>query len=72
MIFSRIEKVSFIGKISKMSKIALCNLLLTQINSEEDKTGMMWGDAGRLYFWMKKQDLKYLDFDKYWLILQCY
>ncbi len=46
--------------------------LLLQIDSEEDKTGMMWGDAGRLYFWIKKQDLKNLDFDKSWLILQCY
>ncbi len=46
--------------------------LLLQVDSEEDKTGMMWGDAGRLYFWIKKQDLKNLDFDKSWLILQCY
>lgn len=46
--------------------------LLLQIDSEEDKTGMMWGDAGRLYFWIKEQDLKNLDFDKSWFVLQCY
>jgi uncharacterized protein YwqG len=46
--------------------------LLLQIDSEEDKTGMMWGDAGRLYFWIKEQDLKNLNFDKSWFILQCY
>ena len=46
--------------------------LLLQIDSEEDKTGMMWGDAGRLYFWIKEQDLKNLDFEKSWFVLQCY
>ena len=46
--------------------------LLLQIDSEEDKTGMMWGDAGRLYFWIKEKDLKNLDFDKSWFALQCY
>ena len=47
-------------------------VLLLQIDSEDDKTGMMWGDAGRLYYWIKKQDLKEKRFDKSWLILQCY
>ncbi len=46
--------------------------LLLQIDSEEDKTGMMWGDAGRLYFWIKEQDLKDLNFDESWFVLQCY
>jgi uncharacterized protein YwqG len=46
--------------------------LLLQIDSEDDKTGMMWGDAGRLYYWIKEQDLKNLDFEKAWFILQCY
>jgi uncharacterized protein YwqG len=47
-------------------------VLLLQIDSEEDKTGMMWGDSGRIYFWIKKQDLLNKDFNKSWCILQCY
>lgn len=47
-------------------------ILLLQIDSEEDKTGMMWGDSGRIYFWIKKQDLLNKDFNNTWCILQCY
>ncbi len=32
--------------------------LLLQIDSDEKNTGMMWGDVGRLYFWIRKDDLK--------------
>jgi uncharacterized protein YwqG len=46
-------------------------ILLLQIDSEDEKTGMMWGDVGRLYFWIKKEDLKNKDFNKAWMILQC-
>jgi len=46
-------------------------ILLLQIDSEDEKTGMMWGDVGRLYFWIKKDDLKNKDFTKTWMILQC-
>ncbi len=46
-------------------------ILLLQIDSEDEKTGMMWGDVGRLYFWIKKEDLKNKDFNKTWMILQC-
>jgi len=45
--------------------------LLLQIDSNEEN-GMMWGDCGRLYFWIKEDDLLNIDFDKSWLILQCY
>jgi uncharacterized protein YwqG len=45
-------------------------VLLLQIGSEEEKTGMTWSNKGNLYYWMRKQDLKNLDFDKAWLILQ--
>ncbi|QSW91007.1 DUF1963 domain-containing protein [Flavobacterium endoglycinae] len=45
--------------------------LLFQIDSNEDQSGMMWGDAGRLYFWIKEEDLKEERFEKNWLILQC-
>lgn len=45
--------------------------LLLQIDSI-DSLEMMWGDAGRLYFWIKKEDLISSNFDQCWLILQCY
>jgi uncharacterized protein YwqG len=32
---------------------------------------MMWGDMGRLYFYIKKGDLKQLNFENCWLQLQC-
>lgn len=44
--------------------------LLFQIDSEEN-AHMMWGDLGRLYFWIKEEDLKKGDFDKAWMVLQC-
>jgi uncharacterized protein YwqG len=44
--------------------------LLLQVDSEE-RAGMMWGDMGRLYFMIHKDDLRYRRFDKVWLILQC-
>jgi uncharacterized protein YwqG len=45
-------------------------ILLFQIDSI-DKAGMMWGDVGRVYFWIKKEDLERKDFDKSWFVLQC-
>lgn len=46
--------------------------LLLQVDSNEDECSMMWGDAGRLYFWIREQDLKNKNFDASWVILQCY
>lgn len=46
-------------------------LLLLQVGDEE-KADMMWGDAGRLYFWIKKQDLAAKKFENAWCILQCH
>jgi uncharacterized protein YwqG len=48
-----------------------CWQLLLQIDSE-DRAGMMWGDAGRLYFWITEEDLKEKRFERAWMILQCY
>jgi uncharacterized protein YwqG len=45
--------------------------LLLQVDSD-DAAGMMWGDCGRLYFWIKEQDLAQSNFDNVWMILQCY
>jgi uncharacterized protein YwqG len=45
--------------------------LLLQIDSD-DSLGTMWGDAGRIYFWIREQDLKNRDFAQVWLRLQCY
>ncbi len=44
--------------------------LLLQIDSEED-AGMMWGDVGRLYWWMGKDELARRDFDNVKFDEQC-
>lgn len=33
---------------------------------------LMFGDCGRIYYYIKKEDLKNCKFDDCWLILQCY
>jgi uncharacterized protein YwqG len=45
--------------------------LLLQIDTDEAGPGWMWGDVGRIYFWIKKQDLATLRFDDVWLVFQC-
>ncbi len=45
--------------------------LLLQIGSEE-LADIMWGDLGRLYVWIKQQDLAQKNFSKSWVILQCH
>jgi uncharacterized protein YwqG len=44
--------------------------LLIQIDSDELNAGMAWGNFGRLYFWIKEEDLQKKNFDDVWLILQ--
>jgi uncharacterized protein YwqG len=44
--------------------------LLLQIDSDEH-AGMMWGDVGRIYYWMREEDLAAAAWDTAWLILQC-
>jgi uncharacterized protein YwqG len=45
--------------------------LLLQFDSDDD-IGFMWGDVGKLYFWMKKQDAQELAFDRVQLVSQCH
>ncbi len=45
--------------------------LLFQMDTIDD-CDMMFGDSGRLYFCIKKQDLAEKRFDKVWTILQCF
>lgn len=41
--------------------------VLDEVESKE----MMWGDAGRLYFWITKGALENLRFGESWMVLQC-
>jgi uncharacterized protein YwqG len=43
--------------------------LLLQVDSN-DQLNMIWGDAGRLFFWIREEDLKSRNFDAAWLMLQ--
>ncbi len=45
--------------------------LLLQIDSEDD-LGFMWGDSGRVYFWIREEDCKNKQFEKVWVVLQCF
>ena len=45
-------------------------MLLFQVDTD-DKARMMWGDVGRLYFWIKRSDLAKREFSKVWMVLQC-
>lgn len=43
--------------------------LLLQVDTDHD-FGMMWGDVGTLYFWIRDQDVRARDFSNVWMILQ--
>jgi uncharacterized protein YwqG len=45
--------------------------LLLQLDTDND-AGMMWGDVGSLYFWIREHHARAGDFSKVWLILQCH
>jgi uncharacterized protein YwqG len=44
--------------------------LLLQLDSDDD-LDVMWGDCGRLYFWIREDDARSRRFDLAWVILQC-
>ena len=44
--------------------------LLLQLDTD-DNPGMMWGDMGMLYFWIKEKHLRKCNFQETWMILQC-
>lgn len=45
-------------------------MLLWQLDTD-DEMDWTWGDAGRLYYWIRRQDLAAQAFDRAWLVLQC-
>lgn len=46
--------------------------LLFQLDSlQKDGVDLMFGDCGRIYFYIRTEDLKARRFDRTWLILQC-
>ena len=45
--------------------------LLLQLDSDDD-LGVMWGDGGILYFWVREEDARAGRFDRSWAVLQCY
>lgn len=52
-------------------KSALQWRLLLQIDSDEDNTGIMFGDVGRIYFWIREDDLAAQRFDRVVCEMQC-
>ena len=47
--------------------------LLLQLGTiQKEGFELMFGDCGRIYFWIREGDLARRDFDGCWLILQCY
>ena len=47
-------------------------LLLLQRDSDEEQSGWMWGDCGRLFFRIKPGDLAAANFDRVKIIPECY
>jgi len=46
--------------------------LLLQLDSNDKECGMMWGDCGVLYFWIRKEDLQQQRFERCWCVMQCF
>ncbi len=46
--------------------------LLLQLDSDEKNLNWMWADMGRIYFWVRRQDIEVREFQKGWAILQSF
>ncbi len=47
--------------------------LLFQLDSSfDDRAEWLWGDNGKLFFWMKREDLTLRAFEKCWYFFQCH
>lgn len=46
--------------------------LLLQLDTDEYEMGWMWGDMGRLYFFVRREDARAGRFDRVWVQLQCF
>ncbi|HKY90960.1 MAG TPA: YwqG family protein, partial [Nevskiaceae bacterium] len=57
-------------RIAEMQAQARDWRLLLQFDTDDD-LDVMWGDAGRLYFWVRERDARAGRFDQAWVILQC-
>jgi uncharacterized protein YwqG len=44
--------------------------LLLQLDTDEARPGWMWGDDGRLYFWIRRDQLARRQFGSTWCVLQ--
>lgn len=60
---------SFRGSLGELHERASRWRLLLQVDSDDD-AGMTWGDAGRLYYWIRDQDLQAQRFDQTSLMLE--
>ncbi len=56
-------------EIARLNASVLEWCLLLQVDSD-DNTDMMFVDMGRMYFWIRKQDLAARRFDRVWCIVQ--
>jgi len=56
-------------QVAKLTPGANDWILLLQVDSDPD-VGMRWGNAGMLYFWIRRQDLANRQFDHVWVVLQ--
>lgn len=56
----------------ELAKGATDWVLLLQIDTDQAGPGWMWGDCGRLFCWIRSQDLAQHDFNHVWAVLQCY
>lgn len=52
--------------------LAQWQLLFQLDTAEQGAFTLLFGDSGRLYFYIRKEDLAQQNFDKVWTILQCY